>query len=178
MEAVIGAVTAEVTDSKAADPMDSMVEAMRSTGEVTASMADTMGTMVDTMDTIGIMGTDTTAAAGGFRGSSVSVGVIRGTDIRGLLVIPTTARTMATRMGVTTAVTVIPTAGITAATVIPTAAMAMAALGTTVATAIMAAMGTMAATGTMVAIDIPAVMGMAAIGPAVTVAITNHSMML
>ena len=163
MEAVIEAVTAEVTDSKAADTMDSMVEAMGSTGEVTASM-------VDTMETIGIMGTDTTAAAGGFRGSSVSVGVTRGTDIRGLLVIPTTARTMATRMEV-----------ITAAMAIPTAAMAMAAMGTTAdrgtmaATATMAVMGTTADRGAMAAVGIPAGMGMAAIGPAVTVTINNHS---
>jgi hypothetical protein len=122
-----GAVTAEVTDSRAVDHMAfTAAEAMGLTAEAVGSMAeavgtpvepigttadtaettaDTMVTTADNTDTIGTTGMDTTAAAGGFHGSSVLDGVIRGTGI-GTTGIPTTAPitigTMAIHMGVTT----------------------------------------------------------------------------
>lgn len=78
MEADSEAVTAAPTDFTAEEAMDSTVEAMDSTVEAmdsmveaVDSMVETMGTTEDTTDTIGIMGMDTTAAAGGTRGSSV-----------------------------------------------------------------------------------------------------------
>ena len=103
MEADPGAVTAAATDFTEEAAVDSTVEVMETMAaavDTTVATMDTavpimgtavvtMGTMVDTMDTtegtmdtIGIMAMDTTAAAGGIRGSSVLDGVIRGTGIR------------------------------------------------------------------------------------------------
>ena len=90
--------TAEAVDTTvakmvtAAETMDTTVAAMGIGVEIMGTTVDTKGITVDTMDTIGIMAMDTTAAAGGTRGSSVLDGVIRGTGIRTMgMGIPTTA---------------------------------------------------------------------------------------
>ena len=110
-------------------------------------MAAAKGTTADTMDTNGMMGMDTTAAAGGFRGSLVVVGVIRGTGIQtiGILTPATiTIATMTIRMGVTTAATLV----VTAIRILAMTMTSMVILGTKVASA------TMAATGLAVTMDI------------------------
>lgn len=102
MEADSGAVTAAATDFTV-EAVDTMVADVASMVEVVDTMVATMGTAVVTMDTtvatmdtvvdtmgttqditdtIGIMDTDTMAAAGAFRGYSVLDGIIRGTGIQ------------------------------------------------------------------------------------------------
>jgi hypothetical protein len=156
------AVMAEATYSTAAEAMDFMAEATASMAAGVGIMPQAVATTVDTTDTTedttGIITMDITAVGRGFLASD---GVIHGTGIR-TIGIPTTAPTT------------IATMAATATHMLAMAITAMAVLGTTVATATMVATGTTAATATMVAMCTPAVMGMAAIGPAVTLVITNQ----